>query len=91
MTSLKAGLNIVAALFGLAAAFLWLRSTVAKVPLREVPDESGMIPASISEDGIDVLATAARQTWWSKWAACAASISAIAQSVALLVPEMPAR
>lgn len=84
---LKVALNVAAAICGLIAAFLWLKSTLVKVPLRDMPDESGMTPFSISEDGVDILATAARQTWWSKWAACAASAAAVAQSVALLIPE----
>lgn len=88
MNTLKIGLNITAAVLGLTAAFLWLKSTLVKVPLSEERDADGMIPFSISEDGVDILATAARQTWWNKWAACSASIAAIVQSVVLLIPDV---
>lgn len=85
--SIKSVLNIVAAISGLVAAFFWLKSTLVKVPYKEIVDANNFIEAAIIDDGVDVIETARQQTKWSKWAACAASISALCQSMALFIPN----
>jgi hypothetical protein len=84
---MKLTLNIVAAISGLLAAFLWLKSTLVKVPYQETKDVHGWTEAAIISNGADVLETAREQTRWSKWAACAASVSALCQSVSLVLPD----
>lgn len=80
----KSILNLVAAISALFAAFLWLQSTRVKVPYRDMKDFSGA--AIVLDDGTEVIETARQQTKWSKWAACAASISAFCQSVIWFLP-----
>lgn len=85
MRSIKFSLNIVAAIFGLIAAFLWLQSTRVKIPYQNTKDFSGA--AIVLDDGTEVIETARQQTKWSKWAACATAISALCQSAILLLPS----
>lgn len=87
MNQIKGGLNIGAAIFAILAAFFWLRSTLVKISPSNQPDANGIIPASIESEGADVIATAKRQNTWNKWGACAASIAALLQGVALLLPN----
>ena len=77
----------VAAISGLVSAFLWMKSTSVKVPYKEKPDSDGLISAAIISNGKDVIETAEKQIWWSKWAAFFAAIAAFCQAVALLLPD----
>ena len=77
--SFKSFLNIAAAISSLVAAFCWLQSTRVRVPYQDIKDFSSA--AIVLDDGTEVIETARQQTKWSKWAACAASISALCQSV----------
>ncbi len=87
MNTAKGILSIVAAIFALAAALLWFKSTIVKVQPNETPDENGVIEASIMSEGADVIATARRQNYWNRWGALAASIAALAQGLSLLIPS----
>jgi len=87
MNNVKGILSIVAAIFAMAAAILWFKSTIVKVPPNEEPDEAGMISTSIQADGADVIETARMQNYWNRWGALAASIAALAQGISLLIPS----
>tara|TARA_R110002096_G_scaffold48836_5_gene129210 strand:- start:678 stop:944 length:267 start_codon:yes stop_codon:yes gene_type:complete len=87
MNTAKGIVSIVAAVFAFAAALLWFKSTVVKVPPNEKPNENGIIEASITSDGADVIATARKQNHWNKLGALAASIAALAQGISLLIPS----
>jgi hypothetical protein len=56
-------------------------------------DEDGMYPLALTEGNggrrIDVLRTAASQTYWNGWAAMAAAIAAAANAVALMAYPSP--
>lgn len=83
--NLKSFLSLVAAISGLFAAFLWLQSTRVKVLDQDLKVYSGA--AIVLDDGTEVIETARQQMKWSKWAACAASISAFCQSVIWFLPS----
>jgi hypothetical protein len=46
-----------------------------------------MIGAAITQNGVDILETAKRQTWWNMWAAIATGISVGLQAFSLLCPN----
>ncbi len=87
MNTAKGILNIVSAVFALAAAILWFQSTVVKVQPNEMPDGKEIIEGSIDANGADVVATARRQNYWNRWGALAAAIAALAQGISLLIPS----
>lgn len=81
-------LNILAAVFALAAAYLWYRSATIKATNRDEPNAKGIYPSALLVDrNVDFVDTVAAQSWWSKWAACAAAASALLQGVSLLIQE----
>jgi hypothetical protein len=80
------------ALFALVAALLWAFASFQKV--RALSEEGlekrfrdSLIPMQIIETNgnVDILDTAARQTYWNGWAALAASIAAILQALSLIL------
>lgn len=77
-------LNVGSALAAYAAAMLWYKSAVVKVPHSAVLDPDGFSPASISVEGNDFIATATAQSVWSKRAALVAAVAAFLQGTALL-------
>lgn len=81
----KSILSVIAAISGLFAAFLWLQSTRVKVLDQDLKVYSGA--AIVLDDETEIIETARQQTKWSKRAACAAAISALCQSVILLLPS----
>ena len=84
---LKIACNVISALAAIAAAALWYRSATVTVPHDpDKRDEDGTYPASISVNGTDFLYTAVEQTRWNRLAAIAASVAALTQAVALLLP-----
>jgi len=85
MTECKAILSIVSAIAAIVAAALWFWSTTVKVPPSDEPDERGLNEASITSEGADVIATARHQNFWNRYAAFAASVSALAQGASLLI------
>ena len=80
---IKLVLGILAAAFGLVAAGLWIFASYQNVtPETKSPFESqGFLIANVDHDGrrSDVIATAARQTYWNGWAALATAAAAICQ------------
>jgi len=80
---IKLALGVLAAVFGLAAAALWIFASYQHVaPETKSPFESqGFLISTVDRNGraIDVIATAARQTYWNGLAALAAAIAAIFQ------------
>jgi hypothetical protein len=77
--------------FSAAAGIAWLRSAMARVPAPtgEPGDFTIMVgdaPGDYSfvVDGVDVIATAALQTKWNRWAAAAACITAACQGLQAL-------
>jgi len=86
--SLSTVFNYLAAAFAFMAAIFWFRSSTASVKHEEKPDETGIIPASITVDGEDFIATTLLQSKISKQAAVWAAIAALFQSAALLLPSI---
>jgi hypothetical protein len=85
---LKVGCNVISALAAIAAAALWYRSSAVTVPHDpNRQDADGTYPASISVNGTDFIYTAVEQTRWNRYAAIAASVAALTQAVALLLPS----
>ena len=65
------------------AAMAWFISSVAWVSAatRDQPREDGFHDEQIIDDNEnDVLATAARQVWWNRWAAGFACLAAVCQA-----------
>ena len=87
MNYMKLVTNVLSAIFGIVAAFLWLKASLVKAPSTNKPDETGWIPAQIVADGSDFVATAIRQSFWNKWAAGAASVAATFQAIGVTLPE----
>ena len=89
---LKSILDITAAVSAIVAAGLWFWSTKVAVKYQPHPDKDGTTQAAIivgTDEGSDTdfIRTAYAQAMWSKRAAIAASISALCQGVALLIPS----
>ena len=88
----KAALNIIAAIAAFAGAIFWYRASVAVVrPNRDV-DSDGWYPAQIvvkhvSFGEFDPFATGIEQSRLNKLGASAASIAALLQGLALLIPD----
>jgi hypothetical protein len=80
---IKLTLGVLAAGFGLAAAGLWIFASFQYVePETGSPFESQDTLISVVDRGgrvVDVIATAARQTYWNGMAALAAAGAAICQ------------
>lgn len=88
MYILKSALNGIAAIAALIAAILWFQSARVSVPASETKsdrDEHGMFPARILVNNSDFIATAYEQTRWSKWAALAAGVAALAQAASMVI------
>ena len=81
--TLKA-LNIASGIAALIAAALWFISARARVKYTPVVDQSGFTAASITAGDTDVLASIKRANLWSMWAAIAAGVSALCQSIVSL-------
>ena len=80
---IKLGLSIAAAVFGLAAAGLCLFASVQNVkPTGESKFASEVLISlpNINGQDSDVLATAARQTYWNGYAALCAALAAMFQA-----------
>jgi hypothetical protein len=80
---IKLILGVLAATFGLAAAVLWIFASfqcVAPDPKSPFASQDAMIDI-VDHRGrpTDVIATAARQTYWNGWAALCAAVAAICQ------------
>ncbi len=80
---IKLGLGCVAGVFGFAAGILWLFASLQKVRPGEKsrfasPDILISLPDVDGED-VDVLATAARQTFWNAYAALCAALASMFQ------------
>ncbi len=83
---IKLALTWSAALFALAAAFLWLKASTARVP----PDPNDMgaqIIVNEGEEESDFIRTVQEQSLWNKRAATAACTSAFFQGIALMLPQ----
>ena len=75
-------LNIASGIAALIAAALWFLSARVRVKYKPIVDQSGFTAASITEGDIDVLESIKRANSWSMWAAIAAGVSALCQSIA---------
>jgi hypothetical protein len=82
-TIIRLVLGTLAAVFGLIAAGLWIFASYQHVvPETKGPFESqDFLIATVDHNGrrSDVIATAARQTYWNGWAALASAVAAICQ------------
>jgi hypothetical protein len=81
---IKSGLGAASAGFGFAAAILWLFASLQNVRPRDKSSFNTSailinIP-NIKGEASDVLATAARQSYWNGWAALSAAIAAMCQA-----------
>jgi hypothetical protein len=84
MQAAKGFLNLVAGISGIVAAILWLRSATVTIPEGENSGEwDGVV---LSKDGIDLVETAVAQSKWSRNAAIAATVAALAQALAQFLP-----
>ncbi|SHJ27315.1 hypothetical protein SAMN05444159_0158 [Bradyrhizobium lablabi] len=80
---IKLTLGVLAAVFGRAAVGLWIFASyqrVAPETKSRFASEDVMI-GIVDQNGraIDVIATAARQTYWNGWAALTAAAAAVCQ------------
>jgi hypothetical protein len=71
---------------GFLAAILWFIASTVRVPYKE-PTDNRLREFSMTEDGVDILKTAKKQTWWNKWAALATCVSIALQAASLLCPN----
>lgn len=67
------------------AALFWFLSAFVKGKSPEVPDESGMIPASITVNGGDLSETLKKQSKYSAIAAVFAGVAATFQGLVILL------
>ena len=67
--------SVAAAVFWSLAAFVWVNAATTNKP-----DKDGWYPAQISSNGVDVVMTAQRQTFWNRFAAVAACLAAACQA-----------
>ncbi len=79
---MNATLNIVSGIAALVAAALWFISARVRVKYNPVEDQDGFTAASITDGDIDVLESIKRANVCSMWAAVAAGVAALCQSVA---------
>ena len=87
IANLKTILTALAALAAIVAALLWYKASAAEVP--HDPDRLGDKSAVVFYSGDhrwDVIRTAELQTKWNKRAALAASVAAVLQAIALIIP-----
>ena len=85
---MKTILTSLAALAAVIAALLWYKASASEVP--HEPDRPGDKSAVVFYNGDhrwDAIRTAELQTKWNKRAALAASIAAVLQAIALVVPD----
>jgi hypothetical protein len=75
------GLNRISGIAALVAAALWFVSARMRVKYEPVVDSHGFQEAAILDGAIDVLESIKRANFWSMWAAIAAGISALCQSI----------
>ncbi|CAG1770639.1 hypothetical protein [Geobacter sp.] len=89
MKCFKIAINAISAIAAMVAAFLWYKASVVTVkPAEEGVEGDFMITDEDSNnEPYDVIKTGKEQARWNKYAAIAASVAAIFQSVGLLIPE----
>jgi hypothetical protein len=80
--------NVASMTAAAVAAYLWFRSTKAKVLPEERPDGTGN--PELTVDGILFVESTKLQSLWNKRAACAAALSALFQAVGLLCTSLSA-
>jgi hypothetical protein len=74
--------TVLAILFGLFSAGLWIKSAVSNVKPDNKPDALGWMPASYTDsNGNDIARTLQAQSRWNKWAAITAALAAIFQAI----------
>jgi hypothetical protein len=84
---LKTILTSLAALAAVVAALLWYKASVAEVsPDSNRPGDKSAVIFYNGDHRWDAIRTAELQTKWNKRAALAASIAAVLQAIALVVP-----
>lgn len=87
--SIKAAINLAAAISAFVAAGLWWWASVQVAPPREIIDGQGWTQAQIPRtdakgDGMDPIETGVRSARWNQWASMAAGLGALLQGIALL-------
>lgn len=80
--TVEIALNWGTVLFGFLAAGLWFKSTITSVPPNPNSNEF-VITETDNGKETDVLATAARQVWWNRWAAAATGVAVLCQAIAM--------
>lgn len=80
--------NVASMTAAAVAAYLWFRSTNAKVLPHERPNGTGN--PELLVDGILFVESAKLQSLWNKRASCAAAVSALFQAVGLLCSSLSA-
>ena len=85
---MKFALTVSSATFALVAAFLWYKSSVVRVKPEPSDNDEQILVVDDEEGESDFIATTLEQARWSKYAAAAASVSAICQAIALLLPDL---
>ena len=73
--------SVIAIVFGLLAAWLWYKSTMAKV-FYDPSETKGVV------DRINYFATPELQAKWNRWAAAATAISVLCQSIAMILAKV---
>ena len=74
--------------FAAVAAFLWYRSTTAKVPHNE--GDPGTGNPEIIVDGLKYIETSKLQVKWNKWAAGTSGVAALCQALGMLFATLAA-
>jgi hypothetical protein len=73
-------LELVSALFAIAAAILWFRSATVATP--------GGYPLGLKQKELgDLSKSVAKQSWWSAWAAVCAGVAAIFQAAVIVLSK----
>jgi hypothetical protein len=90
--TIKAILNVLAALCAFAAAVLWYKASTAIVRPTETVDRDGWLSEQITVEHeqtgpFDPFLTGIEQSKWNKWGALAASVAAAIQGIVLMLPE----
>jgi len=83
---MKSVLTGAAILLAVISAILWFIACFVRVRYVEHVDENGLIEASITSNGNDILRTARVQTGWNAAAATAAGLAALCQAA---IPFFP--
>ena len=87
--TLKFAIQLLSAGAAIVSAGLWAWSFRVGVQASDEPDKLGMVPASITDTktGNDWHATLRAQSRWNAWAAIAASVAAVLQGIATVMPD----